>query len=138
MIFRLPGSAQHESRLTSLLREVCSDMLSTVSDPDVLALASIAATLQAEYAGEEILWAGSPFAWIKTRPSRQVGTIGERLVAGWLAAKDFDVTKSPDSDAARPMVFATTLLLIVLVVVLNLGAILLRNHLRNKYKTGAF
>ena len=51
----------------------------------------------------------------------------------------FDVGfQSPDSDAARPMVFATTLLLIVLVIVLNLGAIMLRNHLRNKYKTGAF
>ena len=51
----------------------------------------------------------------------------------------FDIGfQSPDSDAARPMVFATTLLLIVLVIVLNLGAILLRNHLRNKYKAGAF
>lgn len=46
--------------------------------------------------------------------------------------------QSPDSEAAKPMVFATTLLLIVLVVVLNLGAILLREHLRKKYKTGAF
>lgn len=51
----------------------------------------------------------------------------------------FDIGfQSPDSDAARPMVFATTLLLIVLVILLNLGAILLRNHLRNKYKTAAF
>ena len=51
----------------------------------------------------------------------------------------FDIGfQSPDSDAARPMVFATTLLLILVVIVLNLGAILLRNHLRNKYKTGAF
>jgi phosphate transport system permease protein len=46
--------------------------------------------------------------------------------------------QSPDSEAAKPMVFATTLLLILLVVVLNLGAILLREHLRKKYKTGAF
>lgn len=51
----------------------------------------------------------------------------------------FDIGfQSPDSDAARPMVFATTLLLILMVIVLNLGAILLRNRLRNKYKTGAF
>jgi phosphate transport system permease protein len=46
--------------------------------------------------------------------------------------------QSPDSEAARPMVFATTFLLIILVVVLNLGAVLIRNHLRKKYATGAF
>ena len=46
--------------------------------------------------------------------------------------------QSPDSEAARPMVFATTLLLIALVVVLNLGAILIRERLRRKYVTGAF
>lgn len=46
--------------------------------------------------------------------------------------------QSPDSDAARPMVFATTLLLILLVVTMNLGAILLRERLRRKYATGAF
>ena len=46
--------------------------------------------------------------------------------------------QSPDSEAARPMVFATTFLLILLVVILNLGAVLIRNHLRKKYATGAF
>jgi phosphate transport system permease protein len=46
--------------------------------------------------------------------------------------------QSPDSEAAKPMVYATTLLLILLVVVLNLGAILIRERLRRKYKTGAF
>jgi hypothetical protein len=76
-------------------------MSRTITDPEVVALATIAATLQSEYAAEELEWVGSPFAWIKSRPSRQVGTIGERLVAGWLAAKDFDVTRSPDSDADR-------------------------------------
>jgi phosphate transport system permease protein len=46
--------------------------------------------------------------------------------------------QSPDSEAARPMVFATTFLLILLVIVLNLGAVLIRNHLRKKYATSAF
>lgn len=46
--------------------------------------------------------------------------------------------QSPDSEAAKPMVFATTLLLITLVVVLNLGAIFIREKLRKKYATGAF
>jgi phosphate transport system permease protein len=46
--------------------------------------------------------------------------------------------QSPDSEAAKPMVFATTFFLILLVVVLNLSAILIRERLRRKYATGAF
>jgi phosphate transport system permease protein len=46
--------------------------------------------------------------------------------------------QSPDSEAAKPMVFATTLVLILLVVVLNLAAILIRNRLRKKYIASTF
>lgn len=46
--------------------------------------------------------------------------------------------QSPDSEAARPMVFATTLVLISLVIILNLVAIAIRNHLRKKYVSSAF
>lgn len=46
--------------------------------------------------------------------------------------------QSPDSEAAKPMVFATTLLLIALVVVMNLTAIIIRNHLRRKYAASTF
>lgn len=46
--------------------------------------------------------------------------------------------QSPDAEAAKPMVFATTLFLILLVVVLNLAAIIIRERLRKKYATGAF
>ncbi len=46
--------------------------------------------------------------------------------------------QSPDSEGAKPMVFATTLLLIVLVVLLNITAILIRERLRKKFATGAF
>jgi phosphate transport system permease protein len=46
--------------------------------------------------------------------------------------------QSPDSEAAIPMVFATTLFLILLVVLLNLTAIIIRERLRRKYSTGAF
>lgn len=69
--------------------------------PEVQLLAGIASTLEADYTSDDVGWAGSPFAWIKTRPSRQVGAIGEKLVAGWLAARDFNVLRSPDSDADR-------------------------------------
>ena len=46
--------------------------------------------------------------------------------------------QSPDADAAQPMVFATTLLLIMLIVLLNVGAIWMRDRLRKKYAMGAF
>jgi len=45
--------------------------------------------------------------------------------------------QSPNVDAARPMVFTTTLLLLTIVVLLNLFAISMRNRLRRKYATSA-
>ena len=45
--------------------------------------------------------------------------------------------QSPNVDAARPMVFATTLLLLGIVILLNLFAIGMRNRLRKKYATAA-
>ena len=45
--------------------------------------------------------------------------------------------QSPNVDAARPMVFVTTLLLLAIVVLLNLFAIGLRNRLRRKYAMAA-
>ena len=46
--------------------------------------------------------------------------------------------QSQNSEAAKPMVFTTTLLLIFIIASLNLGAVLLRNRLRRKYVTGVF
>ncbi len=46
--------------------------------------------------------------------------------------------QSPDSEAAKPMVFATTFILIMLVMALNLGAIILRDHIRRRFATSAF
>jgi phosphate transport system permease protein len=45
--------------------------------------------------------------------------------------------QSPNVDAARPMVFTTTLLLLTIVVLLNLFAITLRNRLRRRYAAAA-
>ncbi len=42
--------------------------------------------------------------------------------------------QSPDSDAVRPLVFATALLLLTIVVGLNLAAVALRHRLREKYR----
>lgn len=41
--------------------------------------------------------------------------------------------QSPNVEAAKPMVYITTLVLITVVVLLNFTAIVLRNHLRKKY-----
>ncbi len=45
--------------------------------------------------------------------------------------------QSPNVEATKPLVFATALLLIVVVTVMNLVAIALRNHLRRKYAGSA-
>lgn len=50
-----------------------------ITDPEVQALAAISTTLQVEYEADDLMWEGSPFGWIKRRPSRQVGAIGEKL-----------------------------------------------------------
>ncbi len=46
--------------------------------------------------------------------------------------------QSPNVEAAKPMVYTTTILLLLIVVLLNLAAIVVRNRLREKYKTSAF
>lgn len=46
--------------------------------------------------------------------------------------------QSPDTEATKPLVFASTLVLILMVLVLNLGAILIRNRLRKKLTAATF
>lgn len=43
--------------------------------------------------------------------------------------------QSPNVEAARPLVYATAILLVVVIVALNLTAIAIRNRLREKYRT---
>ena len=43
--------------------------------------------------------------------------------------------QSPNVEAARPLVYATALLLVVVIAMLNLSAVAIRNHLREKYKS---
>lgn len=75
----------------------------SITDPEVAILAGLAQSLEGDYLGEKEtrLWQGSPFYWIKSRASRQIGAIGEALVAGWAASKGFDVTKADSTDYDR-------------------------------------
>ncbi len=43
--------------------------------------------------------------------------------------------QSPNVEAARPLVYATALLLVLVIIVLNLASIGIRNHLREKYRS---
>jgi phosphate transport system permease protein len=46
--------------------------------------------------------------------------------------------QSPNVEAAKPMVYTTTIFLLAVVVLLNATAMIVRNRLRRKYQTGAF
>jgi phosphate transport system permease protein len=46
--------------------------------------------------------------------------------------------QSPDAEAAKPFVYASALLLIVVVVTLNLAAILIRNRLKKRFAVSSF
>jgi phosphate transport system permease protein len=51
----------------------------------------------------------------------------------------FDVGfQSRNSEAGKPMVFVTTLLLLALIVLMNSTAIYIRNRLKRKFSTGQF
>jgi hypothetical protein len=71
------------------------------SDFESKLLGELAAGLRPLYEAADVMWSGSPFAWIKTRPSRQIGAIGERLVSDWCESKSFEVERTGDSDADR-------------------------------------
>ena len=51
-----------------------------IEDSEVQLLAGCSITLREQYPDREAIWKGSPFAWIEKRPSRQKGTIAEKLI----------------------------------------------------------
>ena len=79
------------------------DAVNRIDDPEVRYLASLGQTLRGDYVNveQDRQWKDSPFDWIRRLPSRRKGKIGEQLVAGWCAAKGFDVTAAGDSEADR-------------------------------------
>lgn len=70
-------------------------------DPDFAEFLALSNRQAQRYADREDAWAGSPFEWLKRRPSRQIGAIGEALVEDWLSQHGYTVTHSPDPDADR-------------------------------------
>ena len=73
-----------------------------IKDPEVQLLAALAEGLKSEYPTEEDLsWSQSPFGWIRKEAPRRKGAVGEKLVAGWCAARDINVLRSPDAEADR-------------------------------------
>jgi hypothetical protein len=74
----------------------------SIYDPDVKLLAAKSQLLMAaELDADDARWAQSPFNWIRSRPSRTKGKIGEKLVSEFLTEQGFYVTRSPDSEADR-------------------------------------
>lgn len=62
----------------------------------------IVAKIKTQYPNrQKSAWKGSPFAWIKLRASKTIGTIGEKLVAEWATSKGFTVSRTGDSEADR-------------------------------------
>ena len=70
-----------------------------ITDPEVLSLANIAADLRGNYVDDAVMWEGSPFAWIRTRPSSQIGAIAERLVRHWCVLKNLEVASALNTGA---------------------------------------
>ncbi len=76
-------------------------MTSNSSTREYQEIVQISNLIYEEYTGENFMWENSPFKWIKHRPSRSIGAIGEKIIASWLAMHNFNVTRSPDSNADR-------------------------------------
>lgn len=70
-------------------------------DPHLREIVDIIENLHNDYSSSNLIWKESPFAWIKSLPSKTVGKIGEQIVERWCIEKNFDVKSSPDSDADR-------------------------------------
>ena len=65
-------------------------------------MAALAAGLELEYDEQgQDPWERSPFRWIRQQASRRRGKIGEQLLSGLLAARDFAIGPSGDSQSDR-------------------------------------
>ena len=83
-----------------------TDRYAQLRDPDVRELARLATRLHTTFEAERSdPWGNnpsSPFSWIKSWPSsKQVGKVGENLVAAWCESNGFSVRRSPDLECDR-------------------------------------
>lgn len=77
-------------------------MTNAIKDRNVKILASRSLGLEKEYvSSKKETWAGSPFAWILSCPSRQRGKIGEQLLTEWCVERGLKVFRSNNSDSDR-------------------------------------
>ena len=70
-------------------------------NPDVREIVRITESLHNDYSSSNLAWKESPFAWIKSLPSKTVGKVGEQIIERWCSTHNFDVESSPDSEADR-------------------------------------
>ena len=85
-----------------LFCQSCPNTMNRIIDEETRVVASLSELIMDEYVDlETSAWDESPFNWIRSRPSRQKGSIGEKLVSHWCIDRGLDVTRSPDSDADR-------------------------------------
>lgn len=70
-------------------------------EKDYLAIVAVAENLREGRAKIEDPWENSPFAWIKTLPSRTIGAIGEQIIEDWAKSEGFRVERTGDSEADR-------------------------------------
>ncbi len=73
----------------------------SIENPEVSLLASLAARLEEGGNSDDPAWLASPFNWIRQEPSRRRGSIFEGIVEAYFLEKGFQVGRSPDSDADR-------------------------------------
>lgn len=74
--------------------------MTSSSNAEIELFSKLADDIKANYPAEE-MWEGSPFQWIQTLHSKQIGTVGEILVSNWAIEKGFEVKRALNSDADR-------------------------------------
>ena len=87
---------------------------------------------------ETLLTGFHPWLIVNQARTRADFDVGPTVAAAWRKFFGLELGYLGAVGALVNPVFATTLLLIVIVVALNLTAIQLRNRIRRKYQTGAF
>jgi len=70
-----------------------------IADPIIRNLARIASEMRSNFEDTTIIWAGSPFEWIRSLPPRKKGKVAEEFVTFWLTSSGFSTATVRDSDA---------------------------------------